>query len=133
MAALWALRALGWLKSAWFTLTGVVMRYPWQAACVGLLLACAWLWHGKGVVERREAAEKAAYAAAIAQQNAAIAQWQAAGKAMQAKGAAALATVQQANRPMIEAARYIERVAPAPVVQADCRTPPEVMAAKEQL
>lgn len=133
MLALWALRTMGWIKSMWSAIAGFVARYPWQALCAGLLLACAWLWYGKGVVERHEAAEKAAYAATIAQQNAAIAQWQAAGKAMQAKGAPALATVQQANRPMIEAARYIEHVSPAPVVQADCRTPQGVMDVKEQL
>ena len=129
MAALWALRALGWLKSMWSAIAGFVARYPWQALCAGLLLACAWLWHGERTVKQDLTVARAA----IVKQNAAIAQWQAAGKAMQAKGAPALATVQQANRPMIEAARYIEHVSPAPVVQADCRTPQGVMDVKEQL
>jgi hypothetical protein len=26
-----------------------VARYPWQAACIALLLASLWLWHGKSV------------------------------------------------------------------------------------
>lgn len=125
MLAMWAVRALGWLRSAW----GIVADYPWQATCVGLLLACAWLWHGERTVKQ----DLTVALAAIAQQNAAIAQWQAAGKAMQAKGAEALATVKQANRPLIGRAVHLEHYAPAPVVQADCRTPPEVMAAKEQL
>ena len=125
MLAMWAVRALGWLRSAW----GIVADYPWQATCVGLILACAWLWHGERTVKQDLTVARAA----IVKQNAAIAQWQKAGEAMQAKGAAALATVQQANRPLIERAVRLEHYAPDPMMQADCRTPQDVMDAKEQL
>ena len=40
----------GWLK-------GAVSRYPWQAACIALLAASLWLWHGKGhAIHQRDAA-----------------------------------------------------------------------------
>ena len=78
-------------------------------------------------------AEKAAYAATIARQDAAIAQWQAEGQARQVKAVTALATVKQANRPLIAQAAQIERTAPPATIQSDCRTAPEVMAAKELL
>jgi hypothetical protein len=44
MIWLWALKALGWLRSAFSAALGVCTRYPWQAALVGALLACGWLW-----------------------------------------------------------------------------------------
>lgn len=46
-------RALGWLK----TVFGIVADYPWQAALIAALAACAWLWHGKSdALDQRDAA-----------------------------------------------------------------------------
>ena len=53
-------RLLSALRSAW----GLVLRYPLQAALCALLIACVWLWHGKG---RAEAQRDAAIAAKVAQ------------------------------------------------------------------
>lgn len=46
MPPLWLISALGWLRKAAGAVLGFVARYPWQAACVALLCASAWLWHG---------------------------------------------------------------------------------------
>jgi len=61
MNPLFLMRALGWLRSAWSALMGLVIRYPWQCACAGLLLACAWLWHGKMDAISGRMADRAAY------------------------------------------------------------------------
>jgi len=61
MNPLFIMRALGWLGSAWTALAGLVVRYPWQCACAGLLLACAWLWHGKVDAVRGRMTDRAAY------------------------------------------------------------------------
>ena len=46
-----------WLRGAATALLGVAGRYPWQSALIVALLACGWLWHGKGkAIGQRDAA-----------------------------------------------------------------------------
>lgn len=82
-----ALKLLGlwrWLKSGLSALVSLAGRYPLQAALIVALVACGWLWHGKGkaLAERdaaraglttitaaqKEAAQKAKQARADAEQ-----------------------------------------------------------------
>jgi hypothetical protein len=43
---LWLLSGLLGVRKAAVAAFGVFARYPWQTACIALLLASAWLWHG---------------------------------------------------------------------------------------
>lgn len=43
----WPLRLLGGIRRALGALLGWIGRHPWQAACIALLLLCAWYRHGK--------------------------------------------------------------------------------------
>lgn len=53
--------ALGWLKSAFSTLLGVVTRNPWPCAVVASLCLAAWFWHGKNeAVDRGNAFKQVA-------------------------------------------------------------------------
>ncbi len=68
---LFLLGALGWLKRAFSAALALITRYPLQAALLVALLACGWLWHGKGkAIEQRDvqiagrAADRKAVAAA---------------------------------------------------------------------
>ena len=46
-----------WLKSALSALLRAVSCYPWQTACIALLAASLWFWHGKGqAIHQRDAA-----------------------------------------------------------------------------
>lgn len=77
-----ALKLLGiwrWLKTGLSSLLSLAGRYPWQAALVVALVACGWLWHGKG----KALAERDAARAQIATITAA--QKQATQKAKQAR------------------------------------------------
>jgi hypothetical protein len=38
---------LGALKKGTSSVLGLIARYPWQFAVIALLVASAWLWHGK--------------------------------------------------------------------------------------
>jgi len=55
-----ALKLLGlwrWLKSSLSALLSLAGRYPLQAALIVALVACGWLWHGKGkALAERDAA-----------------------------------------------------------------------------
>lgn len=61
---LWLLGIGGTLKDAASAAFGWIGRYPWQFACLALLLACGWLWHGRSTARadlaQHIAAEKAA-------------------------------------------------------------------------
>jgi hypothetical protein len=46
---LWLLAALGSVSKAAVALFGAVARHPWQTACIALLCASLWLYHGKSV------------------------------------------------------------------------------------
>jgi hypothetical protein len=39
--------ALKWLSGGFSACLDIARRYPWQAVCIALLLACGWLWRGK--------------------------------------------------------------------------------------
>lgn len=64
--------ALGRLLSAFRGIVGLVLRYPLQAALCALLIACAWLWHGKGKAETERDAAIAAKVAQAAEFSAAV-------------------------------------------------------------
>ena len=72
---LWfGLKLLGmgkWLADAARRIAQWILFHPWQAACIALLVAAAWLWHGKSAANDRadacaagRAAERASYIAA---------------------------------------------------------------------
>lgn len=82
MAVNLALKLLGlyrWLKSALSALLSLAGRYPWQAALIVALVACGWLWHGKGNALAERDAARADLATITA------AQKEAAAKAKQAR------------------------------------------------
>jgi hypothetical protein len=61
-----------WLKSGLGTLLSLALRYPLQAALIVALVACGWLWHGKGkALAERDAARAQIATIAAAQQEAA--------------------------------------------------------------
>ena len=54
-----ALSALGFVKRAMQAAFAAAMRYPWQAALIAALLACAWFAWGKGkAIDQRDAARE---------------------------------------------------------------------------
>lgn len=59
----------------------IAAAYPWQAALIASLIACGWLWHGKGKAEAERDAARGEIAALTK------AQKQAAEKARQARAA----------------------------------------------
>ena len=68
---LWLLSALGFVRKALQAAFAMAMRYPREVAIVLLLVAAAWLWHGKSAATDRanacsagRAAERASYIAA---------------------------------------------------------------------
>lgn len=71
----WLLGIAGLLKQGLSALFGLIRTYPWQTACVALLLACCWLYMGKRSEARRadawhhawQAQKNASDAAAAAQ------------------------------------------------------------------
>jgi hypothetical protein len=68
MLAMWAVRALGWLRSAW----GIVADYPWQAICIALSLVAMWEWHGRGIDAARDAKRLAQWQTAFASEQVAF-------------------------------------------------------------
>jgi hypothetical protein len=77
-----ALKLLGvwrWLREAVSALLSLAGRYPWQAALIVALVACGWLWHGKGKAQAERDAARAQIATITA------AQKEAAAKAKQAR------------------------------------------------
>jgi hypothetical protein len=64
--------APGRLLSALRAIMGLVARYPLQCACAGLLIACAWLWHGGNVARAERDAAIAAKVAQAAEFSAAV-------------------------------------------------------------
>ncbi len=61
---IWWLSALGWLRKAARAALDLARRYPLAAALIVALVACGWLWHGKGkALAERDAAR--AYLATI--------------------------------------------------------------------
>lgn len=69
-----ALKLLGlWrcLKSGLSALLSLAGRYPWQAALIVAVVACGWLWHGKGeALAERDAARAQIATIAAAQKEA---------------------------------------------------------------
>ena len=139
-----------WLADAARAIIRWMLLHPWQAAFVALLLACGWLWHGKGNaiaradrIEAQATADNALWAkthatnlasvklltAALNDQSARV---RALGKASERQQQAAQAALRQATarRDVSEGvAVRIERGAPV----KGCVTAPEVMAARSEL
>ena len=68
---LWLLSALGFVRKALQAAFAMAMRYPREVAIMLLLVAAAWLWHGKSAANDRadacaagRATERASYIAA---------------------------------------------------------------------
>ena len=141
------MRLLSWAKSAPATLWGIMSRWPWQCACVALVLANCWQWHSAGVAARRDtraqvvwarafALEQSAFgtlAGAIAAQNGAIDQWRIAGDARHQIAARALRDAAQAGQRLTREADQIDHAAPPAMGGADCRTPSDVMQTEADL
>ena len=76
-----ALRLLGWVRRAFRAVLALVVRYPLQCACVGLILACGWFWNAKDSAERERDDAVAAYQATVKRYLTAQAEAEAAEKA----------------------------------------------------
>lgn len=134
------------LTGAFSALLGWIGRYPWQAACLALLLASAWLWRGWNGERAGRLADNLAADAAMksvmdaSEANAAAAQAQV--KAVEAKSAELAKDADHAHELALQNARTAtdrfiaaNRVrpgqggscpAPAPAEGNDPGVPPEV-------
>ena len=147
---LWLLSALGFVRKALQAAFAMAMRYPREVAIVLLLVAAAWLWHGKGQandradrIEARAKADNALWAKAHATNLASIklltdtlndqsarVRGLATASERQQKAAQAALGRATARRDASEAvAVRIERAAPV----KGCVTASEVLAAKGEL
>lgn len=60
------LRGFGFVKEAVRAAIGFVTRYPWQAALIAALVACAWLWRANNGLQDAIKAEHAAHVQTVA-------------------------------------------------------------------
>jgi len=83
---LWLLTGLGAIRKGLAAVFGVIVAYPWQAACIALLCLSAWCWHGWDGAKADVATCEAARKADTAKWNAEVAAAKAATAAAKQKG-----------------------------------------------
>lgn len=137
---LWLIPILGAARKGAGALFGAVVRNPWPAACVALLLACAWLWHGehRAAAKLQDcAAERMTLNDRLAVSNASVATLQkslsdyvGAGKAAKIAQLAAVQAQAKDNVELQIQADAIRQEVAAMKPDGKCATPPSVRAAK---